>query len=214
MSMPIDIVILDDHPLLVRGLKTMLESTAGISVSATFQRGKDLIKYLPGNAPDIMLLDISLPDISGIEVLSQVRTAGVNIPALFVTNLESRYYIKAAIEQGAAGYVLKSSSEAVLLNGINVAVTGGRFFDPSIRETVAELSKEDIRKTKSKIVLSKRELEILKHIASNLTSAQIADKLYISKRTVDFHRMNLLIKLEASNAAFLVKKAIELGLIE
>jgi DNA-binding NarL/FixJ family response regulator len=212
--MPIDIIILDDHPLLVRGLKTMLESTAGISVSATFQRGKDLIKYLPGKTTDILLLDISLPDISGIEVLSQVRNAGVGFPVLFVTNLESRYYIKAAIEQGAAGYVLKSSSETILLNAIHIALAGGRFFDPSIQETVAELLKDEVRKTKAKVVLSKRELEVLKYIAGNLTSAQIADKLYVSKRTVDFHRMNLLIKLEASNAAFLVKRAVELGLIE
>lgn len=212
--MPIKIIILDDHPLLIRGLKTMLESTAGIAVCATFQRGKDLLRYLQGNLPDIMLLDILVPDINGIQLLSQIQAMGINIPAIFVTNLESRYYIRAAMEQGAAGYVLKSSSEAVLLTAIKTAMDGRRFFDPSIQDTVAEVSREDMRKTKSKVVLSKRELEILKYISSNMTSAQIADMLYVSKRTIDFHRMNLLIKLDVSNAASLVKKAVALGLIE
>ena len=212
--MPINIAILDDHPLLIKGLKTMLESTTGITVSASFHAGRELIRHITENTADVLLLDIHVPDMNGIELLSLLNKKGIKIPAVFFTNLESRYYIKAAMETQAAGYVLKSSNEDILLQAIHTAISGGRFFDPAIQHIVNEVSKKDMRKTRTAVILSKRETEILQYIAENMTSVQIAEILFISKRTVDFHRMNLLLKLDVTNAPTLIKKALELGIIK
>lgn len=207
---PIKIAIVDDHPLLIKGLLSVLSHFPDIVVTATYQNGTELWKGLQEAQPDVLLLDIQLQGQMGDELAAGLRHSYPGIGILVLTNMENEYYIKAMLDNGVAGYVLKSSEEAILLEAIKMVRRGQFYFDPAIRKQVAKVQGNADQQS----VLTRREKEILQLIAAELSSQEIADKLFISKRTVDNHRLNMFVKLDVKNAARLVKKGIDLGLIK
>jgi DNA-binding NarL/FixJ family response regulator len=207
--MRIKITIIDDHPLLIKGLQSMLGHHPDMEIIGTYQDGDALLKGLKGEQPDVLLLDIQMHGQMGDELAKALNRLYPEIMVLVLTNLEHSYYIKTMLQHGVRGYVLKSSDEQILLEAIRTVAKGDTFFDPIIRKQVVKEKKS----TELFPSLTRREKEILRLITSNYSSQDIADNLCLSKRTVENHRTHLLQKLEVKNSASLTRKAIELGLI-
>lgn len=206
----IRIAIVDDHPLLIKGLRSMLQHCTDIEITGTYHNGRELFAGLREIQPDVLLLDIQMQGQMGDELALLLRKEYPNMMVLVLTNMEHEYYIKTMLEYGVQGYVLKSSDEMILLEAVRTVSTGQQYFDPVIRKQVAK-AKYGISQTPT---LTRREKEILTLIASDMNSSDIATRLFLSKRTVDNHRANLLLKLDVKNSANLVKKALNLGLIK
>lgn len=205
----IDTVIVDDHPLLIKGLCTMLQHYSDIHITATYLNGEDLLKGLKAQQPDVLILDIQMSGIMGDELARLLQKSYPDVKVLVLTHMSHEYYLRTMLSYGILGYVLKSSPEDILLKGIRKVNRGQQFIDPEIRHHLEENSENAAKSP----FLTQRELQILKLIAEDCTSNQIAEQLFISKRTVDNHRINLLIKLGAKGSANLIKRAIELDLI-
>jgi len=212
--MPIKVAIVDDHPMLIRGLQSMLSCADFIEVTGAYLSGAALLKALPQTRPDVLLMDIQMPEQSGEELAQILHKQYPELAILAFTNLEHQYYIKSMIQCGVLGYVLKSSGEAALLRAIQTVYKGEHYFDPIINQQAIGALRPSAYSSPKSPLLTEREKEILELIAADLSSQDIATRLYITKRTVDFHRQNLLLKMDVKNAARLVKKAIELGLIK
>ncbi len=206
----IRIAIVDDHPLLVKGLKGMLEQNEHIEVTGTYQSAKELQAGLKAVQPDVLLLDIQLQDQTGDELMPTLSKEYPNMMVIALTNIEHEYYIKSMLQNGLMGYVLKTSNEIILLEAIQSVTRGQQYFDPAIRKTVAQ-SQSSINRSLS---ITQREREILELITQDLTSQEIADKIFVNKKTVEAHRLHLLQKLGVKTSASLVKKAIDLGLLK
>jgi DNA-binding NarL/FixJ family response regulator len=136
------------------------------------------------------------------------------IKILVLTNEDNIYYIKNMLRKGVHGYILKTNQEENILEAIRVVYSGGQFLEPELREKIIQDTLQVKKQMSANMVLSRSEKDVLSYIASNLNSQEIAEKLYMSKRTVDAHRLNLLMKLGVKNVAALVKKGMQLGLIE
>lgn len=207
--MIIKIAILDDHPLLIKGLQSMLGHYDDMDITATYADAEELLKGFKNDQPDILLLDIQMQGMMGDELAPILHKSYPDVHVLILTNLEHRYYIKSMLQHGIKGYILKSSDENILLEAIRIICQGGTYFDPAIQLQVLK-AQQNHHLFPS---LTRREKQILKLIASDCSSQEIADGLYLSKRTVENHRTHLLQKLDVKNSAGLIKKAIELGLM-
>lgn len=208
--MPIRIAIVDDHPLLIKGLVSMLQHHSDIEITDSYQNSNELMRGLQQQVPDVLLLDIQMPGIMGDELAPLLKRQYPGMYLIALTHMEHEYYIKTMLQHGVLGYVLKSSKEIVLLEAIKTVSNGEQYFDPSIRKQAVLLQK----KAGQGPALTRREKEILELIAQDYSSNDIAEKLCVSKRTVDNHRIHLLLKLDVKGSGSLVKKAIDLGLIK
>lgn len=212
--MKIKIAIADDHPLVINGLHHILSNSGDMEVTGSYADGKELLAGLTRTQPAVLLLDIHMPGQTGDEVAEIISEKYPKIKMLALTNLDNVYYIKNMLRKGVHGYILKTTREEILLDAIRTVYKGEQYLEPVLKEKVIQDALLAKRQTAATPVLSRREKEVLQFIASNLTSQQIADKLFVSKRTIDNHRLSLLMKLDAKNVAALVKKGIQLGLIE
>jgi len=207
------VVILDDHPLILNGLQNIISKYDDIEIVGTYLSGKDFLKELNKKQPDIAILDISMPDQTGDEIARVVYQQYPKITMLALTNLDNIYYVKSMLQQGVLGYILKSASEEILIQAIRVINKGDQFLDPLIKSRLQHDKISIARQAAHGTVLTRREKDVLKLLAENFTSQEIADKLFLSKRTIDSHRLNLLLKLEVKNTAALIKKCIDMGLL-
>lgn len=207
--MRIKLTIIDDHPLLIKGLQSMFSHHKDMEIIGIYQDGAGLLEGLKENQPDVLLLDIQMHGQMGDELAPVLRKLYPEVMVIALTNLEHRYYIRSMIQHGVKGYVLKSSDEEILLEAIRTVARGDSYFDPGIRVQVIKAQKSNEQFPS----LTRREKEILRLIASNYSSQDIADNLCLSKRTVENHRTHLLQKLDVKNSASLIRKAMEFGLI-
>lgn len=206
-------MITDDHPLVTEGLQNMLRYSTEMEVIGTYESGADLLQSLSRIQPDILLLDIHMPGGNGDEIARIIKRDYPLLPIIALTNMDNIYYIKSMLQQGVSGYLLKNIKREKLLQAIKTVYDGGTYLDNVVKEKIAE-EKENIKKqTAYGSTLTRREMDVLKLIAENNTSKEIADKLHLSKRTIDHHRESILSKMEVKNVSALVKKAIEMGLI-
>ncbi len=212
--MNIKIAIADDHPLVINGLHHILNGHPDMLITNSYSNGTELLAGLAIAAPDILLLDIQMPGQTGDELAQIISKEYPAIKILALTNQDDLYYINTMMNNGVLGYVLKTTSEEILINAIQTVYRGGEYLDPVLKEKLI-MQEEQVERIKNATpVLSHREKEVLAHISGDLTSQQIADVMFISKRTVDNHRQSLLLKLGVKNVASLVKKAMQLGLLE
>jgi len=211
---PIRVAIVDDHPLIRKGLYNMFQYLDNIQLTAAYADGCSLLEGLKEQQPDILLLDIHLPDHSGETLARLISRDYPAIGIIALTNLDNVYYIRSMFKAGARGYVLKTAPEEVLAEAIQKVYDGERFMEGGLRELVLQASLTDGVQRNPQLLLTKREQEVLQLIASNLTSKEIAENLFLSKRTIDHHRNNLLLKLNVKNTAALIAKAIKLGLAQ
>lgn len=205
--------ITDDHLLIIGGLKAMLADNPEIEVVFTETTGKALIHRLEQTSIDVLLLDIQLPDSSGIDLCKQVKKLDKNIQIIALTSFGESHYVKQMIRNGASGYLLKNTGQKTLLDAIDKVTNGEQFLDPQIQKILLEETLTGKKKSPVEVLLTKRETEILALIAQELSNLEIADKLFLSIRTVETHRLNLTQKLNAKNTAALVKEAYKRGLV-
>lgn len=210
----IPIAIIDDHEVVINGLKAMFASSQEVQIVFSTTTGNALFEYLKDNQPRVILLDIQMPDINGIDICKQVHRLYPQVKMVAFSSFDDTHYIKQIIRSGASGYLLKNSDQQTILTAIKKVVEGEEYIDESIKKILIQESISGQRRSLFDIPLTKREKEILKLIADGLSNQEIADKLFISLRTVETHRFNLTQKLDVKNAAGLVKEAIKRGLVD
>jgi len=210
----INIIIVDDHNLFRNGMKLLLSNTGNFNVMAEASNGKEFLQLLETMQPDVVLMDIDMPEMGGIEATTKAmeKNADLKIVCLSMYG-EEEYYYK-MIEAGVSGFLLKNSD----INEVKTAITsvheGGKFFSQELLYNVVKNIKTT--QTNQELVenLSEREIEVLKQICIGLSNQEISQILHISKRTVDKHRANLLDKTNSKNTAHLVMYAIKNKLID
>ena len=208
----IEIVILDDHNLVLEGIASMLAKEKTMKVVKTLNLGKLLLTYLEDHSPNVLLLDINLPDISGLDLCKEVSKKYPSICIIGLSNYNETGFIKNMMKNGAKGYLQKNTSKEELIEAINVTQSGEVYLPKSIKEKL--LNESFGVSSRSFIpVLTRREKEILACIADELTNTETAEKLFISVKTVEAHRNNLLQKFDVRNTAGLIRQAMTKGLI-
>lgn len=214
--MPIKVAITDDHLMLIQGLKDTLSTNPGIEVIAAYTTGAALLAGLQHISPDVLLLDVQMPDKTANELAPVILQNYPAVRILILSGMDSFFNIKELIKQGCMGYLLKGTTDQeILFKAIESVYENNLFLDPSIRE---ELLNSMLQGTKSANAasskLTKREIEVLRYIVAEYNNQEIADRLFLSLRTVENHRFNILQKLDVKNTVGLVKKALQLGLID
>jgi len=211
--MKIKIAIADDHPLVIVGLSIILANN-DMHLTGSYNDGRELLAGLKSNTPDVLILDIHMPGQQGDELAGIITDQYPNIKILALTNEDSVYYVKSMHRKGAHGYILKTTSESVLVDAIRRVYHGEQYLETRLKEKVKQDTLQAKKRLSAGPVLTEREKEILRYISQDMTSAQIAEKISLSKRTIDYFRLSMLTKLGVKNVGALVKKGIQLGLIE
>lgn len=205
------LAIIDDHPIVIDGLINLLKRKDELEIIGSFTNGYDFISFLTKNTVDVVLLDLYLPDINGMDLCKEIKAISPKTLVLAFTNHEERSVILKMLENGARGYLLKSSSMEEIMGCINEALRGEITFSAGVKEIISRPSETDVFKEQIRLTL--REKEILKLVASGMTTSNMAKLLFLSKFTIDGHRKNLLQKFKAKNAAELISMARQAGLI-
>jgi len=216
------LVLTDDHHIFIEGLKVVLGRSEKIkfNIIAEAFTGNSLLKMIGGLQPDLLLLDLSLPDMDGIEVLSHLKSAGVDFRILVLSMYDEPKVIRAAFKAGADGYVLKNSPATELYHAIEKVMEGDTYLSVGLSLTNqsgmnsrfmqnGKLAPSYDDRIVKKFNLTKRELEVLKLVGQALTNKEIAGELYISDQTVSVHRKNIMRKMGATSSAGLIKIAYE-----
>ena len=208
-------MIADDHRVFREGIVSILENTGEIRVIAQAQDGKEVMEKLRKARPELILMDISMGEAGGIETTRLVREQYPEIKVLVLSMHSESSYIVRMLEAGASGYLLKDAGSAELINAIKAVAEGHTYFSSQVSATLVDqlVKGKKPPERKAGVPLTRREIEVLRLIAEEYSNPEIADKLFISIRTVDTHRRNLLEKLGVKNTAGLVKYAIKHGLV-
>lgn len=209
----IKIAIVDDHAVVIDGLRNMLAAYPDLEIVYTSQSGISLLENLPSFKPDILLMDIQMPEINGIDLCKQVTRQYPEVNIIVFSSFDDSSYVRQVFRAGAKGYLLKNAEKEAIVKAVESVLAGEEVIDESIKKILLQESITGQRRSIFDIPLTKRETEILKLVADGLSNQEIADQLYISLRTVETHRLNLNQKLGAKNTAGLVKEALRRGLI-
>ncbi|RLD52349.1 MAG: DNA-binding response regulator [Bacteroidetes bacterium] len=212
----IRLLVVDDHQIIIDGLKSLLEDEADFKLVGEANNGREALDVLKLLDVDIVLMDIDMPVMNGIEATKQIIKDFPNVKVVILSMHKEGGLIKNLIAIGAHGFLLKNSDQNELIGAIRKVASGDRYFSPDV--TMSLLSKTSINTTafdsmETLSQLTERETEILKLIAEGYSNKEIGEKLFISHRTVDTHRTNLMKKLDVNNIAGLIKFAIQNGLV-
>lgn len=211
----INIAIVDDHPIAVNGLMMMLSDQPNLNIYGTYNSGKALLEGLATQTPDVLLMDIMLPDIMGNELVLTVLKRHPPIRIIALSSLDAPAMVKSMLLNGCIGYLLKGADKATILSAIDHAVQNREFLEPGLKEhLVQSILKPQKQNQQQPYTLTKREDEVLQLIVQGATTHEIGDQLAISTRTAETHRLALIKKLHARNTAELVAIALRLGLAE
>ena len=205
----IKLMIVDDHPMVLEGMKALLANFDYMSVAATATNAFEAMDKLKSQAVDIVIADINLPEVSGIDLTARIKKEYPGIKVLAMSTFKERSYISQMIKNGASGYLVKSASKEEIEAAIQSANEGKLYLSLDINSI--DLNSEIASDVP---VVSRREKEVLQLIVDGLTNPQIAEKLFISLHTVDSHRKNLLAKFNVNNTASLIRVAIKNNLVE
>jgi DNA-binding NarL/FixJ family response regulator len=201
------VFIVDDHYMVIEGIRSLLQNEKDIEWTGHASNAASCLAFLQQQQPDVILMDINLPDKSGIDLCKEVRE---KYPAVFVIGLSTfnqQSFIQKMMGNGASGYVLKNATQEELMEAIAAVSAGKTFLSDEVAQSLRKNNEGEIP------VLTRREKEVLELIADGLTNNEIAQKLFISVTTVDTHRKNLLAKFDARNIASLIKAAMQMQLL-
>lgn len=210
------VLLVDDHQLVIDGLKLTLSQAEDMQCVGEANDGRQALQQLEQLEVDVVLLDINMEGMNGLETCRAIHSRYPDLPVLTLSTLKEASMVKAMLQEGAAGYVLKSAGTAELLQAIRKVRGGQRYYSPEVAEAVMDsLSAAPVKETRPVLpVLTRRERQVLQLIIHEYTTAEIAEKLSIKFATVETHRRNLLTKLGARNTAGLVRIGLEYGLVE
>jgi two-component system, NarL family, response regulator NreC len=213
----IRVLLADDHTLIRSGIATLLHSNKDFLVIGEAEDGEEAVRKTGELKPTVVVLDLSMPKLSGIEATKQIKKKYPEVHVLVLTMHENEEYVYQILKSGAAGYVLKSAGKEELITAIRAAARGEKFFSPRISQLMAEGYVRRVEQVATEtesgdVPLTRRELEVLALVVDGMTNQQIADQLFISPRTVDTHRTNIMQKLNIHDLANLVRYAIEHGI--
>jgi two-component system response regulator NreC len=210
----IRILLADDHPLVRSGLIKLLEPYKEFVIVGEAGDGEEAVAMTKKLGPDIVIIDLSMPVLSGVEATKIILKNTPSTKVLVLTMHDNEEYVYQILKSGAGGYVLKNSGRDDLAAAIRAVANGERFFSPRVSEIMMEAylrkadAREELSMKEDDPPLTKREKEILSYIADGLNNVQIAEKLFISARTVDTHRTNIMQKLDIHDVANLVRYAL------
>ena len=213
-----NILIADDHTMFVDGMESILKDEVDFFVIGRSYDGPSVIQFINGHTVDVVLLDVNLPGMNGIEVCKEITQHHPNVKVLAISMFNEESFVSEILNNGAKGYILKNTGREELLKAIRTVAKGDSYFSNEVTETIMK-GLMNQRKASSKNnafypKLSRREKEVLKLIAQEFTTQEIADSLYISLKTVESHRSSLLSKLNARNRVGLVRIAMENSLLD
>jgi DNA-binding NarL/FixJ family response regulator len=212
-------LIVDDHPLFREGVKTLIEHNPHFTVVGEAGNGKEALAMAKALEPDLVLLDLSLPDQSGVEVTQQIRAFLPNTRVIIVSMHSKVELISKAFQAGATGYVVKESATEKLVEGLEAVSKGEYFLDSALSQKVVSKLVESSGKASKSVdaryeSLTPREQQVLRLLVEGLSAKEIAEKLFISPKTVENHRTNIMNKLDIHSTMQLVRYAAKLGLID
>jgi len=211
--MAIKVAITDDHLMVLQGIESLLEDNEQVELVGKFPSAQETLDNIQSNLPHVLLLDINLPDINGIDLCKQLLKLYPELKIIALSNFEETSFVKRILGNGAMGYLLKNTDKQELLNAIEAVQNGEQYLHKDIQKKLLNhsLGKKVTDALRPK--LTRREKEVLNCIADELTTSEIATKLFISPKTVETHRMNLISKLGVKNSVGLIKVAIEKDLL-
>jgi len=201
------IFITDDHYMVIEGIRTLLQNEKGIEWTGHATNAASCLAFLQQQLPDIILMDINLPDKSGIDLCKEVKEKYPSVFILGLSTFNQQSFIQKMMSNGASGYVLKNATREELMEAIETVSKGKTYLSHEAAQAL--IQKNDLNKP----VITRREIEILELISTGMTNIEIAEKLFISTATVDTHRKNLMAKFNSKNVAALVRMAIEMNYI-
>lgn len=203
MSSKIQIILADDQNMFLEGLEAIFSDNECYKVSGTANNGFEVLELLEKSQPHLLLLDINMPEMDGIDTCKVIKNKYPELKVLILSSYSNKEFIADVMHNGADGYILKNAGSAELLQAIDDIVAGKRYVSPQLRMRTEELYAQ----------LSKRELYILRLIGRGLSAPEIAEELFLSPHTVETHRKNILSKLNFKKQSLLVKYAVERGLV-
>lgn len=207
------LAITDDHELVLQGIKSMLENTDEIKVVATYSDAKQTLANLHADQPDVLLLDINLPDINGIDLSKQLLKKFPELKIIALTNFEDTSFVKRMLKNGVHGYLLKNTDRIEIAEALKTVLSGEIYLQKDIQKKLLNQASRKVTDNSLFIKLTRREHDVLVAISEELTTQQISEKLFISPKTVETHRMNIMSKLGAKNSVGIIKIAIEKELL-
>ena len=216
MKSPYEIVIAEDHTILRQGLRALLSSDPDFEIVGEAEDGRVAVRLVETLSPDLLLMDLSMPRMTGMEAITEIKKRSPATKIVVLTVHKGEEYILSALKAGADGYVLKDAGHDELVTAVKNVLAGKRYLSPDISEKVIGGYLEGRRFLKAAPwdTLTQREREILKLIAEGYKNKEIAEHLFISLKTVEKHRSNLMRKLDLHNTAALTAFAMEKGIIE
>lgn len=206
----IRVFIVDDHPVVIEGIHSLLQNEKDIEWMGHAMNAQSCLGFFVNNTADVVLMDISMPGMDGVELCAVMKEKYPDIMILGLSTFNQGLYIKKMVENGASGYILKNSSREELIKAIHAVYEGCIYFSGEVGIALQEYQKSSMVELPA---LTAREKEVLELIAEGYTNPQIAEKIFLSSFTVDSHRKNLLAKLAVKNTASLIRLAVEKKLI-
>jgi len=206
----IRVFIVDDHPVVIEGIHSLLQNEKDIAWMGQAMNAPSCLGFFVNNTADVVLMDISMPGMDGVELCAVMKEKYPGIMILGLSSFNQGLYIKKMVENGASGYILKNSSKEELIKAIHAVHEGYIYFSGEVGMALQEYQKSSVKELP---LLTAREKEVLELIAEGYTNPQIAEKIFLSPFTVDSHRKNILAKLGVKNTASLIRLAVEKKLI-
>ncbi|NOZ03993.1 MAG: response regulator transcription factor [FCB group bacterium] len=213
MKDPISVLIADDHTIVRDGLRLLISTEPDLLVVAETNNGKDAVRLTRELLPDIALLDVAMPKLNGVEAARLIHLSNPEIRVIILSMHSDDEYVIEAIKAGISGYIVKQSAASELIKAVRVVHAGKAYFSPGISKTLVNMVRSASRpgkhESQSTGLLSPREKEILLFISNGYTSKEIAAELYLSVRTIEKHRQNIMNKLDIHDVAGLTRYALE-----
>lgn len=206
------IAITDDHEMVLQGIVSMLENTPEVAITGTYKNATETLGGISKDSPDVLLLDINLPDINGIDLSKQLLKKRPDLKIIALTNYEDISFVKRMLKNGVHGYLLKNTDKLELLTAITTVLSEEVFLQEDLRKKLV-LQTKTTNDNGLKPNLTRREHDVLVAISEELTTQEISRKLFISPKTVETHRMNIMSKLGAKNSVGIIKIAMEKELL-
>lgn len=207
------VAITDDHLLVMQGIESMLQNESSIHITGKYPTAEKTLEALATDVPDILLLDINLPDINGIDLCKQLLGLYSDLKIIALSSHDDTNFVKRILKNGACGYLLKNTSKEELIEAFETVLDGEQYLQATIQKKLLNQSLGTQKRNTLKPKLTRREKEVLAAICEEMTTQEIADQLFISPKTVETHRMNLISKLGARNSVGLARIAIEQELL-